>query len=171
MDAVPDLAATEESAADGAPRWIVVTCNGRDAAIAAAAVREIVPPVRFTRIPGAGPEVCGLAGVRGRVVTAFDLGAILGGTPSRANPDFRLLLVEVGRRLVGLAVESVRQVCAMEPGAAASRDAPQAAGAGGDVLGTATVDGRAVVLLDAVGLLERRMNPNLGDEATVEDHP
>jgi hypothetical protein len=56
-----------------------------------------------TRLPGAVPELLGVVGVRGAVVPAFDLAALLGGTRSTQPP--RWLLVAAGTPTLGLAVE------------------------------------------------------------------
>lgn len=70
-------------------------------------VGEIITARPFTRLPGAGPEVCGLAGVRGRVVTVFDLGAVLGLRSVATLPDYRMLLLDLGARRIGAVVEDV----------------------------------------------------------------
>jgi purine-binding chemotaxis protein CheW len=67
-------------------------------------VDEILMPQPLTRVPGAGPEVCGLLGLRGRVLTVFDLGVLLGGPPVEAGGDHRILVVRAAGRVVGLAV-------------------------------------------------------------------
>ncbi|GIJ45122.1 hypothetical protein Val02_20080 [Virgisporangium aliadipatigenens] len=56
-----------------------------------------------TRLPGAVPELLGVVGVRGSVVPAFDLAALLGGKRSTEPP--RWLLVAAGTPALGLAVE------------------------------------------------------------------
>lgn len=90
--------------------WTVFGCDGRIFGFPLERVREIVLPGPITRLPGCGPEVCGLIGLRGRIVTVFDVGAALGLRPSAAQPDHRLLLLECGNRLVAGAVERVAAV-------------------------------------------------------------
>jgi chemotaxis signal transduction protein len=87
--------------------WVVFSCEGRQYGVPLECVSEIITPRPFTRLPGAGPEVCGLAGVRGRVVTVFDLGAVLGLRRAATFPDHRLLLMDLGLRRIGGAVEDV----------------------------------------------------------------
>lgn len=103
------LAVEEESqlALPEDPRWVGFRCEGRGFAAALEQVREIVESVPFTRIPGCGREVCGLAGVRGRVVTVFDFGVVLGLRPALARCDHRVLLVEHAQRFVGMVVDEV----------------------------------------------------------------
>ena len=73
-------------------------------------VGEIIASRPFTRLPGAGPEVCGLVGVRGRVVTVFDMGAVLGLRSAATLPDHRLLLMDLGTRRIGAAVDDVLDI-------------------------------------------------------------
>lgn len=88
-------------------QWVVFQCGTRRYGVPLDRVGEIISPRPFTRLPGAGPEVCGLAGVRGRVVTVFDLGAVLGLHPVAAFPDHRMLLLDIGTRRIGAIVEDV----------------------------------------------------------------
>lgn len=67
-------------------------------------------PQPVTRLPGCGPEVCGLVGLRGRILTVFDFGAALGLRPSVEAADYRLLMVEHGTELVAGAVDEVLAV-------------------------------------------------------------
>jgi chemotaxis signal transduction protein len=90
-----------------APLWLLFACDEHAFAVPLALVREIVPPQHFTRLPGCAPEVCGLIGLRGRVITVFDLGAALGLRPSTCAADYRLLLVEQGERVAGVVVDAV----------------------------------------------------------------
>jgi purine-binding chemotaxis protein CheW len=91
-------------------RWIRVTCAGRTYGLPLERVREILTPQPFTRLPGCDAEVAGLIGVRGRVVTVLDLGRILGTRAAASLPDHRLLLVDYGERIVGLAVDDASAV-------------------------------------------------------------
>jgi chemotaxis signal transduction protein len=157
MDSSSVIDADEAGATDALPRWLVVSCGGRSYAVALERVCEIVTARPFTRLPGAGPEVCGLAGVRGRAVTTFDLGSITGAAPARARPDHRLLLVEVGPSRVGLVVEEARRVAGLvlDPGADGAGVPPGVTP--GDVLGWAELDGERILGLDLEAMLERRL--------------
>lgn len=89
------------------PQWVVFGCSGERFAVPLSRVREILLPQPLTRLPGCGQEVCGLAGLRGRIVTVLDFGAALGLGPSAAVSDHRLLLVEYGTEQVAGAVDEV----------------------------------------------------------------
>jgi chemotaxis signal transduction protein len=106
---VPNIAVVAEAGthAPAALTWVVFFCDDRRFGVPLDRVCEIISPRPFTRLPGAGPEVCGLAGVRGRVVTVFDMGAVLGLRSAATLPDHRLLLMDLGARRIGAAVEDV----------------------------------------------------------------
>jgi len=74
--------------------------------------REVVRAIRITRVPGATSETLGIVNLRGSVVTVLDLAAMLHTT--RAVPDPSIVLIENGDRLVGFAVDKVRDVRALE---------------------------------------------------------
>jgi purine-binding chemotaxis protein CheW len=139
------------------PRWVVFTCDRRRFAVPLERVREILTPQPFTRLPGCGPEVCGLVGIRGRVVTVFDLGILLVRRPAAAVEDHRILLVERGDRLVGAAVDEVLAVAH----ATTQPFLPGEPGLGGlelrreDVVGAGEIDGHPVVALDIDTMLNR----------------
>lgn len=87
--------------------WVVFSCDGRRFGVPLERVGEIIASRPFTRLPGAGSEVCGLVGVRGRLVTVFDMGAVLGLRSAATLPDHRLLLMDLGQRRIGAVVEDV----------------------------------------------------------------
>lgn len=89
------------------PEWLIIVCSGERYAVPLLQVQEILVPQPFTRLPGCGPEVCGLIGLRGRIVTVFDIGAVLGLRPARRVSEHRLLLLEAGGGLVAGAVDEV----------------------------------------------------------------
>jgi purine-binding chemotaxis protein CheW len=122
METDPAVAVDDGAPAPEGPQWVFFRCDGRLFATPADTVREILTPLPFTRIPGCGREVCGLVGVRGRVVTVFDLGAMLGLATTTERPDYRLLLVDLANRVIGLAVDEVTAVTHAEADAGANRD-------------------------------------------------
>jgi purine-binding chemotaxis protein CheW len=99
--------------ADSAAPWAFFACTGRGYAIRLEQIHEIVPPQPLTRLPGCGPAVCGLVGLRGRLITVFDLGILTGGQPAAAREDYRVLLVRRGERVVGMAVDELVTIGAL----------------------------------------------------------
>jgi len=113
-----------------------VVCVGRsEYGIPVGQVREVFRGEQVTRVPGASALVRGIVNVRGAVVTVLELSELLG--RPRAVTSTSVVLLEHGSRLIGLAVDAVRDVRA--------HDATTAE--------FAEVAGRAVVApLDAVAL-------------------
>ena len=120
-----------------------------------AAVREIVPFRRATRLPGAPPYVHGLMNLRGTIVTVVDAGARL--EAGRAPvADGSIILIEYGTRVAGLAVEEVLDVrlVALDPDTL-GEGAAGPEGSAGVVRGVGRVDDTVVVLLDAPMLVRQ----------------
>ncbi|KFA87276.1 chemotaxis protein CheW [Archangium violaceum] len=111
-----------------------------------AAVKEVVvPPERFTRVPRAPAAVTGVMNLRGRVVTVVELRQLLG-LPDGPTPSGRVVLLERGRRDLGLLVTDVDGIEAVERVSAAPGKAVPA------VRGVARLKGVAVTVLDPEGL-------------------
>lgn len=93
-------------------RSLVFCVAGRVYACPVSAVREVVPLARVARLPGAPVSILGLINVRGSIVTVVNAGELLHpGAPARAQT--MVLVVDVGERGVGLAVERVADVRAL----------------------------------------------------------
>ncbi|MGH7482904.1 MAG: chemotaxis protein CheW [Longimicrobiales bacterium] len=136
--------------------WVVFGCDHHQFGVPIQRVREIVTPLPFTRLPGSGPEICGLIGLRGRVVTVIDFGAAFGIRRSSERADFRIVLLDRGEALVGLAVERVVGVARTGrelelPGASlAVLDAGRE-----ELLGVSALDGSPFVVTDPDRILDR----------------
>jgi purine-binding chemotaxis protein CheW len=83
-------------------------------------VREVLPRLSATRIPGAPEAVEGLANVRGTLVTVLDGHVLLGQAPQPGD-DGATLLLEVDARRCGLAVGQVLDFLELPHGAVAER--------------------------------------------------
>jgi chemotaxis signal transduction protein len=96
------------------------------------AVREILPRLPTTRIPGAPPVVAGLANVRGTLVTVVEGWRALGQPePAAAAAGAgSTVLLEVGesRRLAGFTVDEVMDMLAVPPGTLEERSGGGLAG-------------------------------------------
>ncbi len=97
---------------------VVVRVADQRYGIPVSQVREVLRPGVITRVPGAPEIVVGIVNVRGAVVTVLDLSALL--TGERAVTAASIVLLEHGTRLVGLAVQSVRDVRTIPSDAEAS---------------------------------------------------
>lgn len=103
---VPTSAAAA-AAATAASQWVVFACGDYWFGLPLDRTREILPPRAITRLPGCGPEVAGLVGVRGRVVTVFDFGVLLAKAPSAQREDHRMLVVVVNGKRVAVLVDEI----------------------------------------------------------------
>ena len=68
-------------------------------------IREILPALPATRLPGAAGPVRGLINARGSLITVVDGRAALG-FPSREGND-PIIVFELGEKVVGLTVDAV----------------------------------------------------------------
>ncbi len=97
------------------------------------AVREILPRLPTTRIPGAPPVVAGLVNVRGTLVTVVEGWRALGQPeppPQTDGAAGSTVLLEVGeaRRLAGFTVDEVMDMLAVGPGTLEDRSGGGLAG-------------------------------------------
>ena len=150
----------ERAAYLASPQWVVCSCDGHWLAFPINSVREILPPRPFTRMPGTGAEVCGLIGLRGRLVTVLDLGAVLGLTPAATRDDHRLVLIEHEGRVVGMAVDEMVAVTR-----AAARELSLAKENRGlfdierdDVIGVGTLNDRPFTAIDPAPVIRRLLD-------------
>jgi purine-binding chemotaxis protein CheW len=104
-------------------RLLLFRSGGQVFAVDAGAVREVLPAMPSTRIPGAPAAVRGLVNVRGTLVTIVDAAQAigLGSTPPGSAGMF--VLVEQRSRPVGLAVDEVLDLVSVD-GAALDGDPP-----------------------------------------------
>jgi len=154
------VAAAERAAYLAAPQWVVFSCDDHWFAFPIARVREILPPRPFTRLPGCGSEVCGLIGLRGRILTVFDFGAALGLSPASEREDHRLVLLEHGDRVVGMAVDEMVAVTRL-----AARDLSLSTEVlrsfeieRDDVIGVGSLEGRPFTAVEPAAILERLLD-------------
>lgn len=89
-------------------------------AVEAAAVKEVLPRRRATRIPGADDAVEGLINVRGRLVTLVNARRALNHPPGSC--DGPIILLDVGAQTAGLAVDDVLDLFSVAYDELAERD-------------------------------------------------
>lgn len=148
---------------DERERVLLVVVGGVDEAMSYAMnvslVREVIGARAVTRVPGTPAVMRGLANVRGMVVTVLDLATALGSRPEaapRTQMPGSIVLLEHSGRVVGLAVDSVRDVRPLddvglvEDGNAFRDDTVF-------VRGLASAGGELVTLLDVAALLSRHL--------------
>jgi purine-binding chemotaxis protein CheW len=127
-------------------RHVIFRVGKERYALPLAAVREVVvPPVGHSKVPRAPPAVYGVINLRGRVVTVIDLRILLG-LPEAGGPNQKIVLLDRGRRDLGLAVTEVDGIESVEKiTSAPGRPEPA-------IRGLARLKGLAVTVLEPEGL-------------------
>jgi purine-binding chemotaxis protein CheW len=110
---VPAGAADQETEPE---RMVLFVVGEHRFAVPIGRIREIIPARAYTPLPGSAGHVCGLINLRGRIVTVVDLGARLNLPPASRIPEHSVVIVEHRARLVGMAVEEVARIVAVDPG-------------------------------------------------------
>ena len=115
-------------------------------------LQEIIPLRRMTRLPGAPGCVRGLINMRGTIMTVLDLGVRL--DPTRAPvAGGSIIVLGMRERLVGILVDEVTDMRVMAADGDAAAEGTPWGSPESVVLGVATIDDTAVVLLDLNALV------------------
>ena len=101
-------------------RAVVFRVGGLICALPAESVREILPPLPATRIPGADASVDGLVNVRGALLTVVDSHRLTGQS-APPGAEHATLVVESGDRTCGLVVSQVLDFVEIPVGQVAPR--------------------------------------------------
>lgn len=107
--------APESDSVTGAVAVLGVLAGNEAYGVPLAAVREILMPPPLTEVPRGADHFLGVIAVRGDIITVIDLPKMLKLEPTHSEPHGRVLLVDNGQELVGVAVDSVTQVYRLEP--------------------------------------------------------
>lgn len=107
--APPEEPVAEEVAVVPTRRLLVFQVGDGAFATDMDSVREIVPSLPVTRLPGAPPTVSGLINLRGTIVTVLDAGTYLGKSPWRRWGGL-ILLAGYGERVIGVGIDDVRDI-------------------------------------------------------------
>jgi purine-binding chemotaxis protein CheW len=123
--------------------------EGREYAVPAGDVVEVLRMVAVTPVPEGPPWVCGVLNFRGRVIPVVDARARLG--LARRDPDLStpIVVVEAGERVAGVVVDEALDVLAL-PGGVEYPD--RVSGASPAVCGVAHRGDRLVLVLDSARL-------------------
>ncbi|MDQ8204711.1 chemotaxis protein CheW [Pelagicoccus sp. SDUM812003] len=133
-------------------------------------VREIVRPIRATRIPLAPAHVKGVANLRGEILPIVDLRKKFGAAVSDLGDKSRILVIDRAKRQTGLIVDAVHSVRRIDR--QHIEDAPQSiSSANGRYLrNVARLDdgSRIVMNLDTDKICEIEIDPTLFERAPSE---
>jgi purine-binding chemotaxis protein CheW len=124
-------------------------------------VREILRPVKFTRMPRAGTFVQGLFNLRGQVLPLLDLKARLGlqkaaapAMPEARDNKARVVVVEATGEAFGVQVDEVLEVLRCDRDNLQSPQSVLELQAGRSLASVLDQEGRLVLVLDVERLLD-----------------
>lgn len=155
-DAIDARAAATAAPAPGPELHLLTfTLDGEEFGIPVTQVREVIRVAEITRVPQAPPHVRGVANLRGRVLAVIELRSRLGLPPADLTARSRVVVVELGDRVLGLLVDAVLQVTKV-PEASVVPAPEEVVTADADyVTGVARWQSRLLILLD----LEKALLP------------
>jgi len=105
------------SATDDVPvLYVVFKIGDAEYVLPTATVVQIESYVGATTVPGVPAFVAGIVQIRGRIVPLINLRTRFGLPPADATIDTRIVVGQVGERVVGLVVDSGREVLKISPG-------------------------------------------------------
>jgi two-component system chemotaxis sensor kinase CheA len=140
--------------ASAAPReYLVVELAGQPYGIDVGVVLELRGPEVPTPIAGAPPFVRGAVTVGGRATPVLALRLVLGLPPAPDDASTAVVVLAWRMRAVGVVVDAVADVVALEPGRVRPAPPVDVARDAGFVTGLATLDGRTLILVDVERLL------------------
>lgn len=127
---------------------VVFKVDGAEYVLPAADVLQMESFTGATPVPGAAPHVAGLVQVRGRVIPVVDARLRFGLSPVERTLDSRVVVAQLGSRVVGLVVDSAREVLKLDPQQLKPPPPLVVEGARGFVKAVAQVGPRLVMLID-----------------------
>jgi len=129
--------------------------QGEEYALDISQVQEIIRVGGWTRVPNAPRHIKGVINLRGRIIPVIDPKVRMGFTPGDPTKDSRIMVIELGRKVVGMLVDSVSQVIRLP--LRTIEDAPSEVMEAdkGFVKGVGKLEGRLIILLDFARLAGR----------------
>jgi purine-binding chemotaxis protein CheW len=95
--------------------YVICKVGESEFAISADEVEQMETFTGVTPVPGAPPYVAGLVQIRQRVIPLLDVRTRFGLEPMPAALSSRIIVLTLERRLVGILVDSAREVQAIPP--------------------------------------------------------
>jgi purine-binding chemotaxis protein CheW len=118
-------------------------------------VHEIVRMMEITNVPDAPIYIEGVINLRGKIIPVIDLRKRFGEREIKASKKNRILVAEVGARMVGLVVDAASEVLKLPP---SDVDPPPNVFEDGDlnyVTGVGKLNGRLVILVELSKIMQR----------------
>lgn len=132
---------------------VIFQVGGSDYAIAADDVLQMESFDGATAVPNSPKYLVGIVQVRGRVIPVIDLRVKFGLPPIERTLDSRVVVAQLGERVVGLLVDAGREVARLDPHGLRPTPPLVAAQSGGLVRAIGQLGPRMVLLVDVEKLL------------------
>lgn len=139
---------TELAASARASQFVTFTVGVNAYGVDIMAVREIRSWTKTTNLPDANHAARGVLDIRGEIVEVFDLTSLLGTAAQSANDNQVVIVVAIGDRDVGLAVDAVSDIVDAE-----ARDFADPPHKGGKVAAIVRQEEHLISILDLDVLL------------------
>lgn len=140
--------AEEKEAEEESLHLVGFFLNDEEYALEISQVQEIIRVGGWTRVPNSPGHIKGVINLRGRIIPVVDPKVRMGFTTGEPTKDSRIIVVEAGRKVIGMLVDRVSQVLRLplrtiEPAPDEVSEADK-----GFVKGVGKLDGRLIILLD-----------------------
>lgn len=142
----PESAIANGTKNDELGLYVVFSVNGSEYSLPAETVLQMESFEGATVVPGAPGFVAGVVQIRGRVLPVVDLRVRFGGAPGERVLDNRIVVGQHGERVVGLLVDSAREV--VKIARSELKPPPPLVASSGFVKAVAQVGKRLVMLID-----------------------
>ncbi len=129
-------------------QMIDFTVGGDEYAVEIQKVREVINFREITQLPKAPSFVKGIINLRGEVIPVIDLREKFGLSHEDYSPLTNVVIVEIGRKAVGVVVDNVRHVIRVSPSDLAPSPPFIGGLSGRYVNGVAKLGERLIVVLD-----------------------
>lgn len=150
----PDLVEAAVDGDDQTSQYLAFHLGQEEYALKIDSISEIIKVREFTDVPRTPGYILGIISLRGVVVPVFDLTARLRLGQAEITANSRIVICRAGELVVGLLVDSISQVLQLQDDRI---EPPPAILSGLDrdfMTGVGRSDGRMVILLNIVNVLE-----------------
>ena len=152
-----------EVSKEGESQLVVFVMENEEFACGINNVREVLKMIRVTPLPRSLDFVEGVINMRGEVIPVIDLRKRFGLPEAERTDESRIIIVEVEEYMVGLIVDSVREVLSL-PDQQIQEAPSQVAGGKTDLIkGVGKVEDRMLIILDLTRILTSEEQMALDD--------
>ena len=157
-------AADKPAVATAAGQYLSFTLGAENYGIDILKVQEIRSYEAPTRMPGSHGDLLGVVNLRGVIVPIHDLRLRFHCARAAFTPSTVVIVVDLGTRVIGVVVDAVRDVVALEEGAVRPAPGLGTSDEATYIRGLAQVGERMLILLDIETLLSGVTVPEAAEE-------